>query len=104
MRGLVGAAQPFAPDGSAGRFGDGAVVVAGNCPNAEAADGVAAAAGPERASPGNVKAATASPTPTAAYNLERKMNSPEQVMRSQAQRHPRARKDSCTPTGVQKET
>jgi hypothetical protein len=66
-------------------------VSAANCPNGEAADGVAAAAGTELASPGNVKAATARHTPTVAYNFECKMNSPEHVMRSQAQRHPRAR-------------
>ena len=87
MRGLVGAAQALAPDGSFGGFGDGVAgvavvaVVAGNCPFVDADGGVAAAAGLAFASPGNVKAATARHAPTAAYSLERKVNSPEYVTR-----------------------
>jgi hypothetical protein len=84
MRGLVGAVQALAPDGSFGGFGDGVAgvaVVAGNCPFVDADGGVAAAAGLAFASPGNVKAATARHAPTAAYSLERKVNSPKYVMR-----------------------
>jgi hypothetical protein len=92
MRGLVGAAQSFDPDGSAGTFGVRAAVLAGNCPIVDADGGVAAPAGPALASPGNVKAAIARHAPTVAYSFKRNVNSPEYVLRDEgscrAQRHP----------------
>jgi hypothetical protein len=81
IRGLVGAAQSLAPDGCCGSEGDGAAVAEANCPTTEAVGGVAAPAGPELASPYNVKPAAARHAPTVAYNLERKVNSPVQVTR-----------------------
>jgi hypothetical protein len=105
MRGLVGTAQPFAPAGSAGRFSVGVVAAARNCPVVTAEGGVAAAAGPALASPGNVKAAAARHAPTVAYNLKRKVNSPERVIReavesSDTREQP---KNSRTRTETQKE-
>ena len=79
IRGLVGAAQSLAPVGCCGSAGDGAAVAEANCPTADG--GVAAPAGPELASPYNVKPAAARHAPTVAYNLERKVNSPVQVTR-----------------------
>jgi hypothetical protein len=76
-RGLVGAAHPLAPACCSGRFADGLAVEVVNCPKVAAPGGVAAAAGPELASPDNVKAAAARHAPTVAYNLKRKVNSPE---------------------------
>ena len=73
--------SPSLPAGCCGRLGDGAAVVAGNCPIVDADGGVAAVAGPALASPGNVKAATARHAPTVAYSLGRKVNSPKYVMR-----------------------
>ncbi len=91
MRGLVGAAQSFAPTASAG-VGDGKAVLTGSCPIVDAGADVAAVAGPASASPGNVKAATARHAPTVAYSFKRNVNSPEYVLRHEgscrAQRHP----------------
>jgi hypothetical protein len=80
MRGLVGAAHPLAPADWSGSF-NGAAVAEANCPTTAAAGGVAAPAGPELASPYNVKPVAARHAPTVAYNLERKVNSPVQVTR-----------------------
>jgi hypothetical protein len=97
VRGPFGAAQSFTP---ADWPGDGATAKCGIV-----GGGVAAAAGPALASPGNVIAAAARHAPTVAYNLKRKVNSPERVIReavesSDTRGQP---KNSRTRTETQKE-
>jgi hypothetical protein len=77
----VGAAQSLVPDGCGGTFSVGVAGLAVNGVIIAAEGDVAAPAELALASPGSVKAAAAMHAPTVAYNLKRKVNSPEYVMR-----------------------